>query len=178
MDNTLVFFQSPQVTMATNTFINVPIILQYEDIRLVEVVKVEKAGFTTQIPIYHPDGTYLAKAVGSRLFTTKDGEKAGLILKYPKDMTICELNGHVLFEIHRHGAASLRAKAELFTPDGAFVKCPDDLLPTLFFGEKEKAIHINGVTFTGNTFMDLRIGILIRKDGSVSFGVGYPKLSD
>src|SRR4030043_309917 len=103
MDNTLIFFQSPQVTMATNTFINTPVILQYEDIRLVEVLKVEKAGFTTQIPIYHPDGT--------------------------------------------------------------FVKCPDDLLPTLFFGEKEKAIHIIGKTFTSNTFTNLRIGIWIRKDG-------------
>ena len=172
MENKLIFFQTPQVTMATNIFINVPVILQYEDIRLVEVVKVEKAGFTTQIPIYHPDGTYLAKVVGSQIYRTEIGKKAGLTLRYPKDMTVCEFNGQVLFEIHRLGAAALRAKAELFTPDGAFVKCPDDLLPTLFFGEKEKAIHINGVTFTGNTFMNLRIGIWVRKDGSVSIGVG------
>jgi hypothetical protein len=171
MDDKLIFFQSPRITMATNTFINVPVILQYEDTPLVEVVKIEKAGFTTQIQIYHPDGSYLAKVVGSRLFTTKDGEKAGLTLKYPKDMTVCELNGQVLFEIHRLGAAALRAKAELFTPDGAFVKCTNELMPRLFFSEKETTLHIGGVVMMGNTFANLRIGIWVRKDGSLSIGV-------
>ncbi len=171
MENALLFFQSPRVTMATNTFVNVPVILQYEELPLVEVIKVEPAGFTTQIPIYHPDGTYLAKAVGSRLYTTKDGQKAGLTLKYPKNMTVCELNGQVLFEILRLGSAALRAKAELFTPDGAFVKCTDKLMPRLFFGEKEKALEIGGVAMIGNTFTNSRIGIWVRKDGSLSIGV-------
>ena len=66
--NELIFTSAPIVKLATNTFINVPIILQYEDIPLIQIIKTESAGFTTEIPIYHPDGTYLAKVVGSRLF--------------------------------------------------------------------------------------------------------------
>lgn len=60
----LIFTSSPVMTIATNIFINVPIILQYEEVPLVQIVKAHPAGFTTQIPIYHSDGTYLAKVVG------------------------------------------------------------------------------------------------------------------
>ncbi len=73
----LIFNESPAVEIATNTFIDVPIILQYEDTPLIEVVKTQEAGYTTQIPIYHSDDTYLAKAVESRLFTTLQADKAG-----------------------------------------------------------------------------------------------------
>jgi hypothetical protein len=158
------------VTVATNTFINVPTILQYEDTPLLEVVQVEKAGFTTQIPIYHPDGTYLAKVVGSRLFVTENGKNAGLSLKFPQNKTVCELGGKTLFEIQREGAAALQAWAELYTPDGAFVKCAPDIMPILFNGEKP--LKVGGVMMSGNVFQGLRIGIWIRKDGSINIGVG------
>lgn len=66
--DTLIYQAHPTVELATNRFINVPIILQYEDTPLIQVVKAVSAGFTTEIPIYHSDGTYLAKVVGSRIF--------------------------------------------------------------------------------------------------------------
>lgn len=144
MTDNLVFIQSPNVTMATNTFINVPTILQYEDIPLVEVVREAEAGFTTRIPIYHPDGTYLAKVVGSRLFTTIDGKKTGLTLKFPKNKTVCELGGKTLFEIQRHGAAALRLAAELYAPDGVFVKCASSVTPKLFMDNGEIPLKIGG----------------------------------
>lgn len=169
MTNNLIFFQSPRVTIATNIFINVPTILQYEDTPLIEVVPVEKAGFTTQIPIYHTDGTYLAKVVGSRLFTTEDGKNAGLSLKYPKNKTVCELNGRTLFEIQREGATALKAWAELYTPEGAFVKCAPDIMPILSIDEKP--IEVGGVLMSGCTFQDVRVGIWIGKDGSIKLGL-------
>jgi hypothetical protein len=167
----LLFFDSPAVTIATNTFIDVPVILQYENTPLIEVIRTEKAGFTTQIPIFDPDGTYLAKVVGSRLFTTEAGDKAGLILKYPKNMTVCELKGKPLFEIHRIGAAALRATAELYTPDGAFVKCSHDLMPKMFKGVKETALNFGGIVMSGTTIRGFRIGIWMREDGSIGIGV-------
>lgn len=172
--DTLVFFESPAVTIATNTFINVPVILQYEDTPLISIVKVEKAGYTTELPIYSADGAYLAKVVGSRLFTTEVGKKSGLILKYPKDMTVCELDGKTLFEIHRTGAAALKANAELFTPDGSFVKCHADLAPKLIIGINEQSLRISGVELIGNTISGFRIGILIMKDGRLGIGVNNP----
>lgn len=58
MEKSIIFQASPRVTIATNTFINVPVVLKYEDINLIEIVKREQLGYTTQIPIYHQDGTY------------------------------------------------------------------------------------------------------------------------
>lgn len=39
MENLLIYQTSPQVTLATNKFINVPVILKYEDTNLIEVIK-------------------------------------------------------------------------------------------------------------------------------------------
>jgi len=163
----LIFNQQPEVTIATNRFIRVPIILQYDKTPLISVVKAEKAGFTTNIPIYHSDGTYLAKVVGSQIYRTKEGEKAGLEMKYPVHRTVCLMNNRVMFEIYRTEAAALRTTAELFTPDGNFVKITEDA-NNLF---NSKAIQVGGVTLMGNVFENLRIGILYRSDGSVSIGV-------
>ena len=166
----LIFSESPTVNIATNTFIKVPTILQYENTPLIEVIKLENAGFTTQIPIYHPDGTYLAKAVGSRLFTTEDGEKAGLTLEYALKKTICKLGKRVLFEITREEAAALKTRAELFTPDGFFVKFSESPQPSLYNASGD-ALKVKGLTMVGNVFNGCRIGIWIRKDGSISIGV-------
>jgi hypothetical protein len=165
----LIFTSAPVMSLATNTFVNVPIILQYEDVPLIQIVKVQPAGFTTQIPIYHPDGTYLAKVVGSRLFLTHEGENAGLSLTYPNNMTVCKLDNKVLFEIIREEAAALKTHAELFTPDGYFVKITDSPKPELFDADSN-SLKLHGITMSGNTFANCRIGILIRKDGSVAIG--------
>jgi hypothetical protein len=61
----------------------VPTILQYDDTPLIQVVRVAEAGYTTEIPIYHSDGTYLAKVVGSQLYSTPEGQKAGVTLRHP-----------------------------------------------------------------------------------------------
>ena len=164
----LIFSQLPQVTIATNTFIRVPVILQYEDIPLISLVKTEKAGFTTSIPIYHSDGTYLAKVVGSQLHATKEGVDAGIKMLYPNRMTVCMMNEKVLFEIRREEAAALRTNAELFTPDGYFVKITEDS-NKLF---NRESMQIGGVTMMGCVFSNLQIGIWMRSDGSVSIGVG------
>src|SRR5438105_37861 len=87
----LIFQETPAITVATNTFIEVPIVLQYDETPLIEVVREQNAGYCTSIPIYHSDGTYLAKVVGTRLFSTAAGEKAGVVLHHPQDATVCEL---------------------------------------------------------------------------------------
>jgi hypothetical protein len=74
----LIFHELPTVEFATNYFHKVPVILQYDDQPLIEVVQHQQAGFTTQFSIYDKDGIYLAKVVGSNLHATKDGKKAGL----------------------------------------------------------------------------------------------------
>lgn len=71
----LIFQESPAVELCTNTFINVPIILQYDTTPLIEVVREQEAGHMVKIPIFHNDGTKLAVCKGSRLFLTEDGKR-------------------------------------------------------------------------------------------------------
>lgn len=170
MEQTLIFQSSPKVTLATNTFINVPVILQYEDTPLIEVIREESIGFTTQIPIYHSDGTYLAKVKGNRIYPTEDGKKANIKIEQPQKKTICKLNDKILFELSHGIGEEFKADAELYTPDGYFVKCTDVPQPALF-DSNSNAIKIGGMIMSENTFYNSRIGIWLRKDGSLAIGV-------
>ena len=165
----LIFHESPQVLLATNTFVNVPIILQYDDTPLIEIVKTEQAGFTTRFRVYHEDGTFLAKVVGGRIFASDAGEKVGLALRHPKDKTVCELGGRTVFELNRTGPAAFSAQAELATPDGAFIKCRSDEMVQML--RSNQPLQIRGMIFTDNHFQDLRIGIHLQADGGLNIGV-------
>ena len=170
MENSLIFQTSPRVTIATNTFINVPIILKYENTNLIEIVKEEQLGFTTQIPIYHQDGTQLAKATGNRLYLTKDGEKAGLKIEKHPGLWVCTMDSKTLFEIQQQAADAFKAIAELYTPEGYFVKCTDAPTPAII-DTKGNELKIGGIIMSNNTFSGCKIGIWLRSDGSCSIGV-------
>jgi hypothetical protein len=166
----LIFQSSPRITIATNTFINVPIILMYEDTPLIEVIKEQDIGFTTQIPVYHSDGTYLAKVKGNRIFPTEAGRKANIVIRDTPGKFICSLDNKEIFELTHGVGNAFRADAELYTPDGYFVKCSDAPKPQLF-DLKGNAIKVAGITMSGNVFQNLAIGIWLRKDGSCAIGV-------
>ena len=164
----LIFQKTPEVEFGSNKFINVPTILQYDETPLIQVVKTQDAGFSTEIPIYHNDGTYLAKVVGSQIYKTADGEKAGLELKHPDLMTVCELNGQILFELKRTSAASLKASAELYTPNGYFVKYMTSA-PSLLKPDGS-ALQIRDMVMTDCSFSGVRIGVWLKSDGSMGIG--------
>jgi hypothetical protein len=169
--DSLIYQEFPVVHFATNTFIEVPTILQYDDTPMIEVVRAADAGYTTEIPIYHSDGTYLAKVVGSQIYATEDGKKAGLVLRHPGHATVCELAGQTLFEIVREGAAALKTRAELYTPTGSFIKCADDDFAAKILRPEQEPLQIGGLTMIGNTFHGSRIGVWVRSNGRVAIGV-------
>lgn len=76
----LFFFTSPEVEFASNVFVNVPTIFQYDDTPLVEVVQAKTATYSAQFRIFDQDGIYVAKAVGTQLFLTPEGKKSNLVL--------------------------------------------------------------------------------------------------
>ena len=168
--NKLIYQTTPKVTIATNTFVNVPVILKYEDLNLIEIVKDEKLGFTTKIPIYHSDGTYLAKVNGTRMFPTEEGEKAGLKIEKYKELWVCTMNGRTLFEIQQQSGDSFKTSAELYTSDGYFVKCSDAPIPGLIHANGD-AIRVGGMMMSGNSFHGCNVGLWIRKNGSFAMGV-------
>ena len=165
----LVFQSSPTVTLATNQFVNVPVILQFDDTPLISVIREQALGYTTEIPIFHSDGTYLAKVKGTRVFPTKDGEKAGIAMRHPKGMTICEMNGKTLFEITHQAGDAFRTQAELYTPTGYFVKSTDTPTPQII-DSKGHELRVGGIHMSHCSFSGCRIGIWLKSDGSCAIG--------
>jgi hypothetical protein len=163
----LIFQKSPTVTVASNTFINVPVILQYEDTPLIEVVKEQYLGYTSSIPIYHPDGTYLAKVNGTRLYLTGQGKKAGIVLDRLADRTVCKMGDQVYFEIEHQPGDAFKTYAELYTPDGVFIKTPDSNIIDVL---NKDALKIGGLTLIQNSFRNLAIGIHVLATGEISIG--------
>ena len=171
METNLLIYQTfPKVTIATNIFENVPIILKYEDTNLIEIIKEVGLGFTTQIPIYHSDGTFLAKVKGNRSYPTKEGEKAGITIDKYHGLWVCKMNNKTLFEIHQQTGDAFRTTAELYTPDGYFVKCSNEPTPILI-DTNGTEIKISGVIMSGNTFVGCKIGVWLKKNGSTLIGV-------
>lgn len=167
----LIYSTAPAVTLATNTFVGVPVVLQFDDVPLLSIVREQGLGYTTEIPIFHPDGTYLAKVKGTRVYPTEAGKTAGIELKSLPQMTVCTLAGKTLFEIQHQPGEAFRASAELYTPTGYFIKATDH--PALALAKADgQAISVSGISMSNCTFHGVRIGIWLQSNGSVSLGVG------
>ncbi len=166
----LIFFESPEVEYASNFFIDVPIILEYDDTPLIEVVQEQAAGFTTQFKIFNKDGIYIAKVKGSQVYLTKDGSKSNLTLRHPKNMTVCEMDGHTVFEVRRKDAAALRTDSELFTPDGSFLKANDQGTPSYLISRNNSSLRVGGLVMVGCKFRGCRVGVHVTSKGSIEIG--------
>ena len=169
MIDKLIFQTAPAVNFGSNIFQNCPTILQFDETPLISVVKVEEIGFSTEVPIFHEDGTFLAKVVGSQLYSTDAGKKAGVELHHPDKMTVCKMGDKTLFEVRREDAASLKTAAELYTPEGYFVKYSDGAHSII--SSDGGSLNIGGIVMTGNMFSGCRIGVLLKSDGSCAIGV-------
>jgi hypothetical protein len=165
----LVYRTTPVVTLSTNTFTNVPTILQFDDTPLISIVREANLSFTSEIPIFHSDGTYLAKVRGTRVFPTEAGKKAGIAMRSLPNLTVCELSGKTLFEIAHQPGDAFKARAELFTPTGYFVKSTDTALPSLLKSDGT-TLNIAGLQMTNSSFSGCRIGIWLKSNGSIGIG--------
>jgi hypothetical protein len=166
----LIFQSSPKMIVATNTFINIPIILKYEETPLIEVIKKQDIGFMIQIPIYHSDGTYLAKVKGDEVSLTKAGKKANIETRDTPEKFIFSFEKKVIFELSHVAGDAFKVNAELYAPDGYFIKCSDSPKPELF-DARGNPIQVGGITMSGSIFQNLSVGIWLRKDGYCAIGV-------
>jgi len=166
----LIYQSSPVVTFASNTFVNVPTILQFDDTPLISVVREEHLGYTTEIPIYDSSGVYLAKVRGTRVYATPEGKEAGVRIRQRPKLWICEVGDRTAFEIHQQAGDAFRTDAELYAPTGHFLKVADSPTPVVV-DASGTALRVGGVTMVGNQFHNVRIGVWIRSDGSMAIGV-------
>lgn len=165
----MIYQTSPAVNLATNIFVNVPVVLQFDDTPLISVVKEQSLGYTTEIPIFHADGTYLAKVNGTRVFPTEAGKKAGVVMRDLPNLTVCEVAGKTAFEVFHQEGDAFRIQAELSTPSGYFVKMADVPAPILLKADGQ-ALQVGGIHMSGNMFQGCRIGVWLKSDGSLAIG--------
>lgn len=161
----------PPIIIATNIFINVPVILQYEDTPLIEVIEVKKKheiAFTTQISIFHSDGVKLAKVKGNRVYPTEAGKKVNIKIKETPAKCIVSLENKTIIELSHGKGNEFKAEAELYVPDRYLVKCSDSPVPELF-NINGNAITIDGIITQRSIFKNIPIGIWIGKN-SIQIG--------
>ena len=82
----------------------------------------------------------------------------------------CKIDNKIAFEIHYQDASSFKTYAELYTPEGYFVKYNDEPIPKMI-DMNGSALSIGGIVMSGNKFIGCRVGIWLRKDGSLAIGV-------
>jgi hypothetical protein len=166
----LIYHPTAEVTFATNTFINVPTILQFDQTPLVSVVREAKLGYTTEFPLYHADGTYLAKVTGTRVYATSEGTVAGVKIRELPTMWVCTIDGRTAFEVRHQAGEAFRVQAELHTPTGYLVKVSEGPTPQLY-SATGASLQVGGMTMVGNLFENCKIGVWVRSNGSVAVGV-------
>ena len=134
------------------------------------MVQKQAAGFTTQFRIFNKDGIYIAKVKGSQVYLTEDGSKSNLILRHPPNMTVCEVDGQTIFEVRRKDAAALRTDAELFTPDGRFLKANQQGAPSDLISRDGSELRVAGLVMVGCHFRGCRVGVHVSSTGAVAIG--------
>src|SRR5260370_32686898 len=113
-----------------------------------------------QLSIFHNDGNCLAKVKGSQIYPTKDGKKAGIVMHYPVDGTVCKLNGRAVFELKRSGPAAWKGWAELYTPNGIFVKGTDTDLASFGIDISGNQTQLGNMLLSGNRLDGAQVGLL------------------
>jgi hypothetical protein len=111
---------------------------------------------------------------GSEIYLTEDGEKAGLRLRHPQGLTVCELGNTALFEIQKSGPNALKMSAELFTYDGTFLKWSAESISGLLFNDPGQPLRLGGVVMMDCLIENCRVGISIGKAGIGIGGSGLP----
>ena len=162
----LLYVPEPKVVFATNTFIDVPVILEAFGEPLIQMGQVQGAGFTTQFDLFWNDGEKLAVVKGSRVFATEAGKKLGLKMEHRDKVTVCRCESSVFFELRRTDAAALKTEAELFAPNGAFVSAAGGIDVVLSSGQP---LQIGGILMSHNTIAGSRVGIRV-DDSGISIG--------
>ncbi|MDZ4818471.1 MAG: hypothetical protein SGJ20_05800 [Planctomycetota bacterium] len=179
MSDSLVFHERPVVVMSGTRFINVDVILQYEDTPLLEVGKFVSAGYTTQLSVFHADGTDLARVKGSRVYPTEAGKKASVESIHEPNRTIIELENKPIFDMQRDAAGALNGWAELYARDGVFVRAIGDGNASALMKQSDDTLYISAsptgakLILNRNTINGCNIAFRVMRDGTIQFNLLY-----
>lgn len=162
---------SPIIELGTNKFIDVPVILKYQDTVLTEMVKEVDLGYTTEFTIYHNDGTGLAKVKGTRIYPIKDGADPNIkIVKHAGAWQVL-LADKTIIEVQHITGGAFRFFGELHTPDGNLLALK--VVPDLNIIVNARGIELGGLTIGGNTVKGAKVGILVTANGGITVGTDF-----
>ena len=163
------FDSPPEIVLATNTFINIPVVLKYDETPLIEMIHTQDFGFTTRVHIYHSDGSPIGNVTGKRLFLVNEEKQVAIDIKETTDKLTCRLLNKVVFQIASSKEASLNMMCELYIPGGYMVKCSGWSKPQLFDPNGD-IIPVGGVLVNGCIFRNSPVGIWLKQNGSCILG--------
>lgn len=154
MEN-LIYSSKPAITIATNTFINIPVILKIDDDHIIEMVQDVELGYTTLMSIFNSDGVGIAKVKGTRIYPTEAGKEHGLEIDKLHDTWVGRLDGQIIFENKVENGELFKMQAELYSPTGYLFKATDVDGVLL----NKDGIRIGGLFMHGNVFEGGEVGI-------------------
>lgn len=154
MEN-LIYSAKPEITIATNTFIDVPVVLQIDDVNIIEMVQDVDLGYTTLMSIFSADGFEIAKIKGTRIYPTEAGKEYGLVIDKNHDTWVGKMGNTTIFENKVQNGEAFKMQAELYSPSGYLFKSTD--YDGLLLNQE--GIQIANVLFKGNTISGARVGI-------------------
>jgi hypothetical protein len=160
----------PAVNLSSNTFVKVPIVLQYDQTPLISILRDPALGYTTEVSVYHEDGTHLGQVVGTSVLSSAAGVQCGLKILVLPQVTVCRSANRIVFEIHHEKGDAFRAAAELHTPSGYLVRCADQAAVQLV-NRAGTAVPLGGHKVRNCVFRGSKIGLLLHANGHVSVGV-------
>jgi hypothetical protein len=111
---------------------------------------------------------------GSPLYATEEGKKASLKMRHHPNVTACELDGKTLFELRREGAAALRGVAELYAPEGVFIRTIEDGIGIVSSVSSGVISERGKFAILGCEIVDKPVGIHFTKVGGIGFGTKGP----
>jgi hypothetical protein len=159
----LIFQEHPDVIIASNTFRNIPIIIQYNDTPILSVDNTVGVGYMAKYPVYLSDGTQIAVVKGSSIHYVKEKTPRVDLVQEPQ-LTVCKVDGKPILELRRTAPQAFKAWGELYAPEGVIIKALDSLSGFLNNGS---ALQI-GMAFMRNVTVN---------GGAVAIQIDGPKLA-
>lgn len=158
------------VVLATNNFVNVPTILQYEK---QSIISVDTSNSVLKFAFYNKDGKKIADIIGKKIHwcNVEDPKLTVLSKSVLKETYKINYNGKTVIQVKQKSASDFEIlKAELFIPDDKIITISEDC--EIQVKTKDgKQIGKSRVIMTNNTFINVPIGVFIQKDGTINIGV-------
>lgn len=159
-----------RVVLATNTFENVPVILQYDK---QPIISVDISNSNLKFAFYNKEGLKIADIIEEDIHPcVAEDNNLTVLPKTPlKKIYKVNYNGKTVIQVKQKSASDFEIQeAELFMPDGYKITISKGCEIEVKNKNGEK-IGKSRVIMSNNTFINVPVGVFVQKDGTINIGV-------